>query len=120
MSTSRVQSCWLKYLSARTKCHLLLSIAGGVLITVLIVVASVIANHTGNERLGSAFLAVAFWTWGIFGAMFDSILGTRSYWIPNPLGLAAALFFDVVLYSLFSYIILWFIREFRYAGEVDV
>ncbi len=120
MSTSELRSYASKRLSATTKCHLLLSVAGGVLITALLIAASVAANRTGNERLGGALFVVVFWTWGIFGSIFDSILGTESYWMPNPVGLVMCLLFNVLLYSVLSYVLLWVIREFRYAGRVDL
>ena len=119
MSVPRVQTCD-KYLSARTKCHLLLSVAGGILIPAFLVIAGFAANRAGYERLGNVLLIVVFWTWGIFGAFFDMLQRTQSGWLPNPIGLVASFLFSVVLFSLASYILLWVVREYRYAWRVEM
>ena len=119
MSVLKHQNRSPQYVSERTKCHLLLSLAGGIIIPPSLLIASVAASRMGYGKLGEALMWLMFWTWGTFGSLFDLILGTESYWLPNPLGLVGSLIFNVVSFSVLSYVLAWVVKEFRYAKRVD-
>ena len=99
--------------------RLFLSVAGGIHITILLIVASVLANLAGSARLGWVLLMIVFWSAGIFGALFDTLTGTKSYWMPHPLGFGAAFILNTIICSILTYIVLWFVEDFRSTGRTN-
>lgn len=82
-----------------------IAILGGVYVVMFLILAHIF-TPLNYPKLKDASLTAVFWSSGIFGTFFDALTGTKSVWMPHPLGILASLLFSVFIYAIPVYLLL--------------